>query len=948
MGVSLKPLLCRRLLGILFVLCLPELLFQLGAFPEGVTLLARLLFLALLIPLLWTKLAFRATSLLVIAASWLFLYQPLAVRTLVQGLDHRVRDAFFLFRGPLSPSKDIVIVDIDQKSLEKVGQWPWPRTEVASALKSILADGAKVVGFDVVFAEEDRLSVKDWVQRLRILGAKVELPEDETGAVHFSAQAVEALVLDDWKYFFSSRDPLFQPADKQDLIQYYLEYEKKRWDEQQEVCAARANNAGLTYQRQAYEAPENPLMRMAEYSRELFILTGPEGRGSLLQTGAELVFDNDQALADACAAGTVVAGGLFITGSRAGSRVGALRRHEALDETRGMVVNAPIEGAREVFPGLRHAVQQVINVEAVQNSVHYQGMFNIAPDHSGAARHYTMLMEAPVFQRTLVLKEGLEGMEGAELLKLDNYETRVISQDYTYPSLALEMYRAAKRYKRVIPRMKKGRRSLYLSTDCESEKCRIPVDHRSEIPIQFLGYGGAWQPEHYYGPEYFMSYVSLVDVLFHRFPKGTFKDKYVLIGSTSPTLSDHVGSPFSPAFPGLEVHATVLDNLIEQRILRDLGDEGRLWTFLVVFIGGLALSVIVSYSQAWVSALFTFLVLMGLPAMSYAAFSQAQLVVDFVFPWLTAALITATGVLLNFFVEGRDRRFVVAQFGKMVSPQVLARLRDEADGLLLLGQRCEVTVLFADLEGFTTMAEAMEAQQLVTVINEYLTPISEVIMEEEGFIDKYIGDAVMAVWGVPHKTVDHAYRACSSALKQQEKVRQLRPLFAEKYGVELRCRVGVASGEVCAALMGSEDRKSYTVVGDAVNLSARLEPASKDYGVAILIAESTYKLVEDRYVGRCLDKLLVKGKSVAVTVYELVDKRESCCEERLATIALFEKALEAHWRREWEESLLKLEAYLQREPDDQAARNLRARVLLYSQSPPPPEWQGEYIRSSKD
>lgn len=950
-----KIFLLKILLWVLMVGIIPQLFVYLGFIPSDATFLPRLILALGAFPLFLSKITFRVASLAVLGASLLCLYEPPFLKSLIQGLDHKVRDTFFTLRGPLPPSRSIVIVDIDQKSLEEVGQWPFPRAEIANSLRSILADGAKVVGFDVVFAEPDRLSLKEWVQRLRMLGADVDLGvNDERGEIYLEPHLVQQLVIDDWQRFFQEREEDFiadslwsMEEAREATIEYYLKFQKKKWREEQELQALRAEHAGRAYTPKPYTPPENPLRSMAEKSRELFALSGEGGRGDFIKQGARLVLDNDQALADVFSEGKVVAGGLFVLGSTAGSRVGLFHRQEALDETQGMVLSHSIQGARETFPGMYLATQQITNVQKLQSHAQYQGAFNIMPDRSGAARHYALLIEAPIFLRTLVLKKEAENLSGLELLNTDNYETRVRSQKYTYPTLGLEMFRAGSGFDQLSPQMDKGQRFLVLSNQ-KGDNYPIHVDHKCEIPLHFLGYGGPWQPEHRYGPEYFMSYISFSDVLFRRFPEGTFKDKYVIIGSTAPTLSDHVGSPFRASFPGIEVHATILDNLIEGRLLRDLGDTGRVWTLLTILFGGLLLTAIVSYSEAWIASLVTFIVLIGVPTASYAAFVHSQLAIDFVFPWLTAALITAIAVMTNFFIEGRERRFVSTQFGKMVSPEVLKRLRQDSQGILLSGQRCKMTVMFSDLEGFTTIAESMEVQNLVRLINEYLTPMSNIIMKHEGFIDKFIGDAIMAIWGVPHKNERQAFLACGAALEQQEQLRKLGPIFEEKYEITLHCRIGIATGEACAALMGSESRKSYTVIGDTVNLSARLEPASKDYGVGILIAGETYEVVKDEYIARCLDKLIVKGRSTPVTVYELIGLRSAASEAIQKKIHLFEDALKAHWERQWESSILLLDQLLQLFPDDEASLALKRRIQRYRENPPPEKWQGEFLRMTKD
>lgn len=912
------------------------------------------------IPLFLDKLALHAGIAVVLLTSVVSLYQPPALWDVISDLDNRVRDSFFKLRGPLAPSKDVIVVDIDRKSVEAIGQWPWPRTEVANAIRNMMADGAKVIGFDIVFAEPDRLSIKDWLARIETMGGQVTLPQ-EGSQRYLSGSAVKNIILKDWQRTLKRRDPSFDfDNSDSETVARYLDYQKERWEERQEVFARRAERAGISYEPLPFPKLDDPLGHMAEGSRELFYLGFQGSRQDMLRQGANLVLDNDEELGKAFALGPVVAGGLFITETSAGSRIAAYRRRESNEETAGMVVSAAFnDGIDEHFPYLREALEQVNNVGSVQALAHHQGMFNVVPDRSGAVRQYSMLMKAPVFLSTLVPKQGTEELSGLAVLDPNNYENKIVSHTYTYPSLALEMLRAANGYDAVTP-VKHGRqRGLELSrnrgfsydganTTASTDPCFIPLDKKGEMRINFLGYGGPWQPESQHGPEHFFDYVSLSDVLFHRFDPGTFHDKYVLVGSSDPTLSDHVGSPYRAAFPGLEVHATVLDNLLKERSIRDLGGFSRAFTFLLILLGGALLAILVAYAAPLLGVVATFAFLIGLPTLSFLAFSRYGLAIDFVYPWLSGAFLTAVGMMTNFFVEGRDRRFVATQFAKMVSPDILSRLQQDPQGISFKGQRCDVTVMFIDLEGFTTMSEKLEATRLVELINAYLNPVSELIMRNHGFIDKFIGDAVMACWGVPYPDQQHAIQACRTALDQQDLIRKLSPDFEKTYGVELHCRTGIASGEVCAAFMGSDDRKSYTVVGDAVNLSARIEPACKDYGVKILVAEDSYQVAKDEFEFRKLDFLVVKGKSIPVAIYELVGHKGSLSPQEKLDIVHYEEALHLHQERQWKEALDKLEELLTSDPDNVAASSLKQRIHEYQVTPPPEAWQGEFIRSRKD
>ena len=940
------------------------------------------------------RLALRVGIALVIIFGIGTVYRPDAVSIVLEGLNFRMQDAFFKMRGPRKPTGQVVIADIDERSLKEVGQWPWPRTEIAKAVDVMAADGARVIGFDVVFAEKDRLSLQDWAQRLQTMGVSVSVTEQVAAAADSLPLAavqpgVEALsdysvppdgirriVLADWERRLSKLDPSFfvepslSEAEKEALItERYIAYRKEWWEEEEKTNVSRLQRVGIDYEARAYTPPARPLLEMSQTSRELFYIQERIADGSILDRDGKLVLDNDAELGRALREARSVAGGLFITETSAGAKMSFYRKYESHRQTQGMVVSKGIQGdVVHVLPGIRHALKQVVNVPELQQQVFHQAMFNIVPDQSGAARYYTMIMNAPVFQESLVLKPEKANLGGAALLNPDNYDTRIISQQYTYPSLALEMLRTANGYDDVEVGYLDETRGLFLRRSrgfrypgCENDdSCTveqfpellpdqnfIPLDFKGDLLINFCGFGGRWQPEFTYGPDYYFPYYSLADIVQGNLPPGTFKDKYVLIGSTDPTLSDLVGSPFRPAFPGLEVHATMLDNLINGDYIVDFGQWTILYTFLGVLIGGAVLSIIIAYTAAWIAAASTVAVLTALPALGYYGIAQGGFVFNFVYPWLAVAVASAVVTFVNFFVEGRERRFVANQFSKMVSPDVLHKLRDDPAGVSLAGQRAVVSVQFSDVVGFTTISEALSPKRLVALLNDYFTPMADIILGNDGFIDKFMGDAIMAVWGVPFADNGHSRKACLSALQQRKKLQEISAALDKEYGCIIQVRLGIATGEVSAALMGSENRKSYTVMGDTVNLGARLEPACKDYGCDILICQQTYDEVKEEFVARCVDKLVVKGKTVPVPVYELMGLREEATDSQLKLVTLFDQAMDQYWNQQWDEVLVTLDRVLEIDPDDQPAQKLQLRVNEFKLAPPPEDWDGSFVKTTK-
>ena len=897
---------------------------KLKVFPLGMGFVPFCLCLVAGVPLFFSRVSVSAGVVATVILASINIFSPHCCR-IVNALDHHLQDGFFLFRGPVKPSGEVVIVDIDQKSLEEFGQWPWPRTQLAKAVRAIDADGARAIGFDIVFAEPDRLSLKDWATRLSSMGVKGDFDVNEG--------VVKEIVLSDWQKRLEQADPTFLLKGKvgeKAIVDGYLAFAKRCWDDEELTTLKRMERAGFVYSPRPFVPPQEPLQAMGRASRELFYIN---------EHRAVAVADNDLALAEAIRDTRAVTGGLFILESSAGAKMAPFRKYESLYETQGMVVSKSIVGTDSIFPSLRLAHKQVVNVPVIQAACYHQGMFNLVPDETGAARYYTAIMKAPTYQASLVPKADLEGQQ---LLDADNYETKIVSQYFTYPSLSLELFRKAYGCDVAEAKELDGQIGLVLRrSDGLGSSMFLSLNESGDLPINYLGFGGRWQPECHFGPEYYFSYVSLSDVVKGNFKKETFKNKCVIIGSSDPTLSDLVGSPFHPAFPGVEVHATLLDNMITKNILVDSGQRGVFATFFGVLLGGTVLTVLVASAPVWLAAAMAVTSLVAVPSIGFLFFSQGNFIVPVVFLWVALLVIAAAVMLVNFFIEGREARFVTAQFSAMVSPKVLESLRHDPKSASLGGQRSQVTVMFSDVEGFTTISEALTPKELVEVLNDYLTPMTDIILKHDGFIDKFIGDAIMGCWGVPFPDESHAVKACRAVIEQQKTLRQVAADIKERYGVAISVRTGMASGEVSAAMMGSESKKNYTVMGDAVNIGARLEPACNDYGVKVLICEDTYQNIKEYFPCRLIDKIVVKGKTVPIKIYELLVEPSA---DELESAKLYTQALEKYWDRQWEEALKLLNTL---SLEDKAVSVLKRRIEAFIESPPAPDWDGAYRKTSK-
>jgi len=474
----------------------------------------------------------------------------------------------------------------------------------------------------------------------------------------------------------------------------------------------------------------------------------------------------------------------------------------------------------------------------------------------------------------------------------------------------------------------------------------IPTDRRSCVVIN---YRKAGEKTANYRGDFYSSFprYSAADILEGRLPAGALDGKIVFVGSSAVGLKDIKATPVSQFFSGVEVHATIVDNILasDLLLLPDYIDGMHCMAILPV---GLILVAVIARARSWVSFLFAAALVAALMKISSVLIDRWHLV--FVPTWeiIAVGILYPTLTTIKFWQEEQQRKRVREMFGTMVSRTVLQYLESHPESFSLSGRRVEATMFFSDVAGFTAISEKLEPERLSELLNSYLSPMTRIIMERGGYVDKYEGDAIMAEWGVPFPMADHAVQACLAAIEQQEKLDEIRRALQMKFGYRLDVRMGLNSGSVTAGNMGSDRRFQYTVMGDAVNFAARLEPANKDYGTRIIIGEATFLAAKDAIEARLLDRIVVQGKSVPVVVYELAGRKGELERDREAVLRFYEDALRFHWDRKWEDALELLDRALKLDPSDGPCRMLTDRIRWYRNNPPPPEWAGEHVRGRKD
>ncbi len=408
---------------------------------------------------------------------------------------------------------------------------------------------------------------------------------------------------------------------------------------------------------------------------------------------------------------------------------------------------------------------------------------------------------------------------------------------------------------------------------------------------------------------------------------AVFKDRYVLFGFSAPGLMDQRAVPASDKpYPGVEIYATALDNFLSGDFLRDMPPGPvALTTLLLALLAGLAM---IASRKAWQSVAAFALFLPAPLAIGFVAYERG-----FWFPvvvhTLAALVAQIAAVIVNYATEGRQKAFIKQAFRHYLSPQVIDNILRDPSQLRLGGERRELTLFFSDLQGFSSLSEKLDPTDLTSLLNDYLSDMTDIVLEEGGTLDKYEGDAIIAFWNAPLSQPDHAVRACRAALRCQRKLAERRAAFRARCGTDLLMRIGIHTGDVVVGNMGSRERFDYTVLGDAANLASRLEGANKAFGTFLMISEAVRAQTGGAFLARELARLRVVGRAEPVLVHELVG---FAGEPRPAPLDGFAQGL-ALWQRG---ELTAAIAAFDRTPNDPPCRAYaaRGRALLEAGAAP--------------
>jgi adenylate cyclase len=543
-------------------------------------------------------------------------------------------------------------------------------------------------------------------------------------------------------------------------------------------------------------------------------------------------------------------------------------------DTRKGVSGSPLRIAGTYSPNLAIATAtgQIGNIPELQAATPFAGFFNIDSDNDGLVRRYNLLMRLDgQFYPSL----ALEAVRVFQLLDTVEFDTAPIGGTPVLESVQLGSY-------------------------------HIPTDETGRMIIPFRGSANDFER------------VSATDVMEGRVEPGKLINRIAFIGSTAKGLFDFRSTPVQASYPGVEIHATVAAAILDRSIPhRPLWADGA--NFVIVLAAGLTLALLLPFLGPLQGLLVALLSAGVLVWLNLWFWTEHALVLDLAVPLVMVIALAGSEMAYGYISESLTRRRLSSMFEQYVPPSLVDEMTRHPGEFGFEGERREMTVLFADVRDFTSISESLSPKQVKDLINLFLTPMTRIIFEQRGTIDKYIGDMIMAFWGAPLNDPDHARLALDAALHMLRQLEDMEGELQARGFPKLHIGIGINTGIMNVGNMGSEFRRAYTVLGDAVNLGSRLESLTKFYQVPLIVGEATRETLSD-YLFRPLDRVRVKGKHQPVSIYQPLCLRDEAGDTLLSELSRYEQALQLYVSRDWAGAHQSFRALSEAHPDDPVYR----------------------------
>jgi adenylate cyclase len=754
--------------------------------------------------------------------AWFHVLPPAGIGSLIDRLDNLFYDQRYnVMRKPLkNPENKIVVVDIDERSLQAEGQWPWDRFTLGRLVEQLEAYGVIVVGFDITFPEPQRNSMQDLLTR------------------------VDADSLED-DFVTRMRD-----------IETALDAD--------------------TYMANALASPAMDTVLAISFNPVQDVEYG---------VLPESIVAIDESVAD---------------------RV-------RLQEMAGYTANIPV----------------------LQASAGGAGIMNQLPDVDGIIRRVPLVVR---------YKNQLYPTLALEMARLYFFEDSF--ELVTYPVGGVEQ----------VEGIRIGR---------NAGQYELATDARAQVLVPYVGRSVLSGEGQY-------PYVSAIDVLNGTADPELFENALVLVGTTATGMFDLRSTPLEAVYPGVEVHANILNGILDSFVVGNVSAGGQsdvqsalngidlrsqapfpfkpVWedgAILVTLIfAGIALSFVLPFLGPGMLGLAAIFLTVAAVWSNFALWASAKMDLSLTLILLLFIVLCVVNMAYGFLSERMTRQTIKGMFDQYVPPAHIDAMLENPEAYTFSGESREMTVLFADIRDFTTVSESLTATELKQLLNEFFTPVTSIIFDNNGTVDKYVGDMVMAFWGAPLEDKNHRNNAVNAALAILDKVEKLRDEFPAKGFPAINIGIGINTGMMNVGDMGSVYRRAYTVLGDSVNLGSRLEGLTKFYGLKLLIGEDTYAGL-DGYVCRLIDKVKVKGKDLAINAYEPLCLKSNANAALLANLEAYDAALQGYFAQEWDAAEQKFAELLASAPGTLLYKIYLERIALLREQSLPADWDGSYQHLNK-
>jgi adenylate cyclase len=535
------------------------------------------------------------------------------------------------------------------------------------------------------------------------------------------------------------------------------------------------------------------------------------------------------------------------------------------------------------------------NITGISQATPYSGFFNMFPDKDGVVRWIPAVI---------------------------NYS------DEMYAPLSLMTLSAFKDSQPLVVVAEYGIEKI------KFDDITIPTDELGRIMINYRGDAKSFR------------HIPVTDILRGKVPENELKGKVVIVGATAIGIYDMRVTPYASVFPGVEIHANIVDSVLRGEFLYH-PTWAAVFDILAIVLAGLLLGLVLPRTGVFWGVLTVSVLFFGHIFFCQYLFSSQGWILNMVYPLLVILSVYISITVYKYLSESRQKRFIRSAFSTYLAPTVVQQLIDSPENLELGGEEREITAFFSDVQGFTSISEKLAPHELVELLNEFLTEMTNIILKREGTVDKFEGDAIIAFYGAPNALENQAETACLTCVDMQKRLGELREKWHQEGRPELKMRIGLSTGPAVVGNMGSRSRMDYTMMGDTVNTAARLEGVNKIYGIYTLVCETTFKKASQRVWGREIDSINVVGKAEPVTVYQILGYSEDIDKTMLKVTGLYAEGLHLYRQQHWDSAIEKFDAALKISPDDGPSKAMRDRCDTYKMEPPPQDWNGSYSMKTK-